>query len=28
MRLYLTDDFHEAALAFKEKRKPHKFKGR
>jgi len=28
MRLYLTEDFHEAALAFKEKRKPGKFKGR
>ena len=28
MRLYLTEDFHEAALAFKEKRKPHNFKGR
>jgi enoyl-CoA hydratase/carnithine racemase len=27
MRLYLTEDFHEAALAFKEKRKPRKFKG-
>jgi enoyl-CoA hydratase/carnithine racemase len=27
MRLYLTDDFHEAALAFKEKRKPRPFKG-
>jgi enoyl-CoA hydratase/carnithine racemase len=28
MRLYLTEDFHEAALAFKEKRKPNPFKGR
>jgi enoyl-CoA hydratase/carnithine racemase len=28
MRLYLTEDFHEAALAFKEKRKPRGFKGR
>ena len=28
MRLYLSDDFHEAALAFKEKRKPRAFKGR
>ena len=28
MRLYLTEDFHEAALAFKEKRKPRPFKGR
>jgi enoyl-CoA hydratase/carnithine racemase len=28
IQLYLTDDFHEAALAFKEKRKPGKFKGR
>jgi enoyl-CoA hydratase/carnithine racemase len=28
MRLYLTEDFHEAALAFKEKRKPRAFKGR
>jgi enoyl-CoA hydratase/carnithine racemase len=28
MRLYLTEDFHEAALAFKEKRKPREFKGR
>jgi enoyl-CoA hydratase/carnithine racemase len=28
MRLYLTEDFHEAALAFKEKRKPSGFKGR
>ena len=28
MRLYLTEDFHEAALAFKEKRKPGPFKGR
>jgi enoyl-CoA hydratase/carnithine racemase len=28
MRLYLTEDFHEAALAFKEKRKPNKFRGR
>src|ERR1700761_434856 len=27
MRLYLTDDFHEAALAFKEKRAPRGFKG-
>ena len=27
MRLYLTEDFHEAALAFKEKRKPRGFKG-
>jgi enoyl-CoA hydratase/carnithine racemase len=27
MRLYLTEDFHEAALAFKEKRKPRPFKG-
>lgn len=28
MKLYLTEDFHEAALAFKEKRKPRVFKGR
>lgn len=28
MRLYLTEDFHEAALAFKEKRQPRAFKGR
>lgn len=28
MRLYLTEDFHEAALAFKEKRKPRQFKGK
>ncbi|MBS0642442.1 MAG: enoyl-CoA hydratase/isomerase family protein [Acetobacteraceae bacterium] len=28
MKLYLTEDFHEAALAFKEKRKPRSFKGR
>jgi enoyl-CoA hydratase/carnithine racemase len=28
MRLYLTEDFHEAALAFKEKRKPRAFKGK
>jgi enoyl-CoA hydratase/carnithine racemase len=28
MKLYLTEDFHEAALAFKEKRKPRTFKGR
>jgi enoyl-CoA hydratase/carnithine racemase len=28
MKLYLTEDFHEAALAFKEKRKPRPFKGR
>jgi enoyl-CoA hydratase/carnithine racemase len=28
MRLYLTEDFHEAALAFKEKRKPRAFLGR
>ena len=28
MRLYLTEDFQEAALAFKEKRKPRAFKGR
>ena len=28
MRLYLTEDFHEAALALKEKRKPGGFKGR
>jgi len=27
-RLYLTEDFHEAALAFKEKRAPRPFKGR
>lgn len=28
MKLYLSEDFHEAALAFKEKRKPRPFKGR
>ena len=28
MKLYLTEDFHEAALAFKEKRKPGAFKGK
>lgn len=28
MRLYLTEDFREAALAFKEKRKPRDFQGR
>jgi len=28
MKLYLSEDFHEAALAFKEKRKPRAFKGR
>jgi enoyl-CoA hydratase/carnithine racemase len=28
MRLYLTDDFHEAALAFKEKRPPRPFNAR
>jgi enoyl-CoA hydratase/carnithine racemase len=28
MKLYLTEDFHEAAQAFKEKRKPRTFKGR
>jgi enoyl-CoA hydratase/carnithine racemase len=28
MRLYLTEDFREAALAFKEKRKPQRFRGR
>ena len=28
MKLYLTEDFHEAALAFKEKRKPRAYKGR
>lgn len=28
LRLYLTEHFHEAALAFKEKRKPVGFKGR
>jgi enoyl-CoA hydratase/carnithine racemase len=28
MRLYLTDDFHEAALAFKEKRRPRPFNAR
>ncbi len=27
MRLYLTEDFHEAALAFKEKRKPGSSRG-
>ena len=27
-RLYLTEDFHEAALAFKEKRPPRPFRGR
>ena len=27
-RLYLTEDFHEAALAFTEKRPPRPFKGR
>jgi len=28
MKLYLSEDFHEAALAFKEKRKPKAFRGR
>lgn len=28
MKLYLSDGFHAAALAFKEKRKPRAFKGR
>lgn len=28
LKLYLTEDFHEAALAFKEKRQPRPFKGR
>jgi enoyl-CoA hydratase/carnithine racemase len=28
LKLYLTEDFREAALAFKEKRKPREFKGR
>lgn len=28
MELYLTENFHEAALAFKEKRKPGPFNGR
>jgi enoyl-CoA hydratase/carnithine racemase len=28
MKLYLSEDFHEAALAFKEKRKPRPFKGK
>ncbi len=28
LKLYLTEDFHEAATAFKEKRKPNPFKGR
>jgi enoyl-CoA hydratase/carnithine racemase len=28
MKLYLTEDFQEAALAFKEKRKPRAFRGR
>jgi enoyl-CoA hydratase/carnithine racemase len=28
MKLYLSEDFHEAALAFKEKRKPRAFKGK
>ena len=28
LKLYLTEDFHEAALAFKEKRKPRPFQGR
>jgi hypothetical protein len=27
-KLYLTEDFHEAALAFTEKRPPRPFKGR
>ena len=28
LKLHLSEDFHEAALAFKEKRKPGPFKGR
>ena len=28
MQLYLTENFHEPALAFKEKRQPRPFKGR
>lgn len=28
LKLYLSEDFHEAALAFKEKRKPRPFKGK
>jgi len=28
LKLYLTEDFHEAALAFAEKRMPRPFKGR
>ena len=28
LKLFLTEDFHEAAKAFTEKRKPNKFKGR
>ena len=27
-KLYLSEDFHEAARSFAEKRKPNKFKGR
>ena len=28
LKLFLTEDFHEAAKAFTEKRKPNEFKGR
>ena len=28
LKLFLTEDFHEAALAFTQKRKPEPYKGR